>query len=179
VGWHSSEEFFTEVVRLFREDWPVPLEQALGGSLLGHTMGKLLRDEFTNVRILQDARIEINTPVRERPSSVRGAHLDIPSRLFSGLFYMRHPDDHAVGGDLELFRWVDRPAANIDVFQFPSSSVERVLTIPYRDNQLVMFPNGINALHGVSVREPTPHMRRYVFLTAEIATDWLISPTRM
>jgi hypothetical protein len=28
----------------------------------------------------------------------------------------------------------------------------------------------------VSVRQPTPHTRRYVFITAEIEHDWLVSP---
>jgi len=173
---HSSAAFFTEVVQLFRDHWPTPMTQALGGTLLGHPMGMLARDPFAAARILQDARIEINTAVTGSARSSRGAHLDTPNRLFSGLFYMRHPDDDAVGGDLELFRWKRGPVALLDRYELPPDTVECVATIPYRANQLVIFPHGIDALHGVSVRQPTRHTRRYVFVTAEIEQDWLVAP---
>ena len=68
------------------------------------------------------------------------------------------------------------PSATTNEFQLPAESVECVATIPYQPNLLVFFPQGIDAIHGVSVRQPTPHFRRYVFLTAELADDWLISP---
>jgi hypothetical protein len=176
---HSSPAFFAEVVALFGEYWPAAMTRALGGSLLGHPTGMLLRDQFEHARILLDARIEINTAVTGEASSSRGAHLDAPNRLFSALFYMRHPDDDAAGGDLQLFRWKNGPVALIDRFELPADAVECAVTIPYRANQLVIFPHGIDALHGVSVRQPTPHTRRYVFVTAEMESDWLVSPAAM
>jgi hypothetical protein len=54
--------------------------------------------------------------------------------------------------------------------------VEEAVRIPYRANQLVLFPQNIHALHGVSARQPTPHVRRYVFITAELTEDWLKAP---
>ncbi|MFD1627829.1 2OG-Fe(II) oxygenase [Azospirillum griseum] len=181
VDLHSSPAFFEQVVALFQEYWPDALKAALDGSLLGHSMGLLMRDRFENCRILQDARVEINTPIAEAdgPSSSRGPHLDMPNRLFSCLYYLREEDDDAVGGDLELFRWTNGPTANIDKYALPADSVEVVATIPYRANQMVIFPQGINAVHGVSVRQPTPHTRRYVFISAEIADDWLKSPVTL
>ena len=176
VAHHSSPAFFAEVVELFRDHWPAAMTQALGGALLGHSMGLLLRDSHATARILQDARIEINTPVTAGPSSSRGPHLDTPNRLFTCLFYLRHPDDDAVGGDLELFRWKDGPVPDFDAFQFPPDVVERVATVPYRANQLVIFPQGVDALHGVGVRHPTPHTRRYVFISAELEKGWMASP---
>lgn len=176
VGLHASPAFFAEVVALFRDHWPAALRQALGGDLLGHPMGMLMRDTFDTARILQDARVEINTPVTTRPSSSRGAHLDTLNRMFTCLYYLRHPDDDAVGGDLELFRWRSGPVANIDVYALPTDAVEVMATIPYRANQMVIFPQGIDAIHGVGVRQPTPHTRRYVFISAEIAEDWLAVP---
>jgi hypothetical protein len=173
---HTSAAFFAEVVDLFRDHWPAAMTQALGGTLLGHPMGMRVRDPFGSARILQDARIEINTPVTGNARSSRGAHLDTPNRLFSALFYMRHPEDDTVGGDLELFRWKSGPVALLDRYQLPPDAVECVATIPYRANQLVIFPHGIDALHGVSVRQPTRHVRRYVFVTAEIEHNWLVSP---
>jgi hypothetical protein len=178
VTLHSSPAFFAEVVALFRDHWPAALRQSLGGTLLGHPLGLLGRDGYdSGARILLDARIEINTPVIERACSVRGVHLDTPNRLFSGLFYLRHPQDDALGGDLQLFRWKYGPLGEVDRFELPHAAVELVTTIAYRANQLVIFPHCIDALHGVSVREPTPHARRYVFLTAEIEEAWLAAPS--
>jgi hypothetical protein len=181
VTLHSSPAFFEQVVELFQDYWPDALKTALGGSLLGHSMGLLMRDRFEDRRILQDARAEINTPVTQAkgPSSSRGPHLDTPNRLFTCLYYLRAEDDDAIGGDLELFRWKNGPIADIDKYALPADSVEVVATIPYRANQMVIFPQGINAVHGVGIRRPTPHTRRYVFISAEIADDWLKSPVAL
>jgi hypothetical protein len=176
VTLHSSPTFFAEVVALFRDHWPAALKATLGGDLLGHSMGLLMREEFDRARILQDARVEINTPVTAGPSSSRGPHLDTPNRLFTCLYYLRHPDDDAVGGDLELFRWKDGPVADIHRYALPDDAVEVVSVIPYRANQMVIFPQGIDAIHGVGIRHPTPHTRRYVFISAEIEENWLVSP---
>lgn len=174
---HSSPAFFDQVVTLFQDYWPDALKTALGGSLRGHSMGRILQDDFSQCRILQDARVEINTPVTKEASSSRGPHLDTMNRMFTCLYYLRADDDDAIGGDLELFRWKNGPVADIDTYQLPADSVEVVKTIPYRANQMVIFPQGINALHGVGIRHPTPHTRRYVFISAEIADPWLVSPT--
>ncbi|WP_207459239.1 2OG-Fe(II) oxygenase [Azospirillum sp. SYSU D00513] len=176
VAHHASPAFYAEVVALFRDHWPNALREALGGDLMGHPMGLMLRDDFKKARILQDARAEINTPVLDKPSSSRGAHLDMPNRIFSCLYYLRHPDDDAVGGELELFRWKNGPVPNINVYELPPDAVEVVKTIPYRANQMVIFPQSIDAVHGVGIRHSTPHIRRYVFITAEIADSWLVSP---
>lgn len=177
VSRHASPEFYAQVVALFHDFWPPALTEALGGSLLGHSTGWLMRDHFDKRRILQDARIEINTPVTGPPSSSRGPHLDMPNRLYSGLLYLRADDDDSEGGELELFRWRSGPVANTEAYELPADAVEVVARIPYRANQLVMFPQNINAIHGVGIRQPTPHTRRYVFITVEIAEPWLKSPT--
>jgi hypothetical protein len=173
---HSDRAFFDTVAGLFDAHWPAALRQALGGTLEGHTMERLVRFREQAARIVLDARIEINCPVTAGASSPRGAHLDTANRLYSGLFYVRHPEDDSTGGDLQLFRWKDGPVEKIDKFELPAEHVECVVTIPYRPNLLVFFPQGIDAIHGVSVRQPTSHFRRYVFITAELAEDWLISP---
>lgn len=173
---HSDRAFFDRVAALFSAHWPAELRQVLGGTLDGHTMERLVRFRPRLARITLDARVEINCPVVADASSPRGAHLDTANRIYSGLFYMRHPEDDSRGGDLQLFRWKDGPAGDIDAFELPADKVDCVATIPYRPNLLVLFPQTIDALHGVSVRQPTPHFRRYVFLTAELAEGWLTSP---
>jgi hypothetical protein len=172
---HSDRAFFDRIVARFDGHWPMALRQALGSALDGHTMERLVRHRPQAARIALDARIEINCPVTVASSS-RGPHLDTPNRIYSGLFYFRHPEDDSVGGDLQLFRWKDGPVDRIDNYELPPDSVECVTTIPYRPNLLVFFPQGIDALHGVSVRQPTPHFRRYVFITAELGEDWMVSP---
>ena len=163
---HVSDGFLHEVAALFDGHWGVNLPE--------ESPGLLYRDSHRDHRVLADVRIEINTPVVGRPSTPRGAHLDTPNRLYSGLFYLRAEEDDSVGGDLELLRWRSQPSGAPELFELPSAAVECVATIPYRANQFVLFPQSISALHGVGVRHPTPHVRRYVFITAEIEEDWLM-----
>lgn len=176
--YHSSREFYAQVVALFRDYWAPELLEALDGDLMAHETGLLMRDSFSDARILQDARAEINTPVTGPASSSRGAHLDTLNRMFTCLYYLRHPDDDARGGDLELFRWKSEPIVDVDTYELPRDAVEVVATVPYRANQMVIFPQGIDAIHGVGIRHPTPHTRRYVFISAEIEHSWLTSPVR-
>lgn len=176
VALHSSPGFLAEMAALFRDHWQASMLAALGGSLEGHSSGRLSYTRPCPERIRQDARIEINTPVRDRPSTVRGAHLDTPNRLFSCLFYMRAEEDDSQGGDLVMFRWKSGPKDPIDRYELPETEVEPVLTIPYAANQLVVFPQTVHSIHGVAPRHPTPHMRRYVFITAQIEEPWLAVP---
>ncbi|OYQ37188.1 hypothetical protein CHU95_02240 [Niveispirillum lacus] len=178
VRTHTTPAFLAEVEALFDGYWPPALLSTLGGRLSGHMTELLQLGDGSKARIQMDARLEVNTPVLDVPSRSRGPHLDTPNRLYSGLFYLRHPDDDSVGGDLELFRWREGATRRTDVVALPDDAVERVATIPYRPNTLVMFPQGIDALHGVGIRQPTPHVRRYVFITAEITENWLVPPDR-
>ncbi len=173
---HSGPDFLAEVAALFEGYWPPALLAALGGRFTGHRVARLELAAWPGDGIHQDARIEINTPVRDKPSSARGPHLDTPNRLYSGLFYMRAPEDDSSGGDLVLYRWRHGPRGNIAAYELPDGDVEEAARIPYRANQLVLFPQGVDALHGVGLRHPTPHTRRYVFITAELGHDWLSVP---
>lgn len=174
---HSSPEFFAEVATLFEGHWPQALLDALGGGFAGHSIGRLTTLVADGAqRIQQDARIEINTPVRDVPSSSRGPHLDTFNRIFTCLFYLRAPEDDAVGGDLILYRRRNGPAPKLDSYSLPDDAVEEVAVIPYEANRLVIFPQSVHSLHGVGLRHPTPHMRRYVFITAELADNWLAAP---
>lgn len=173
---HTEPAFLAEVAALFAGHWPPALLAALGGRLTGHATERFRLDAGGTARIRMDARLEVNTPILDVASSARGPHLDAPNRLYSGLFYLRHPQDDAIGGDLELFRWRDGPVRGIHAHVLPPEAVERVASVPYRANTLVLFPQGIDAIHGVGLRQPTPHVRRYVFITAELADPWLHAP---
>ena len=45
--------------------------------------------------------------------------------------------------------------------------VEQVMRVPYRRNTLFMFVNGPDSLHGVTVRQPTQHLRLFLNLVGE------------
>ncbi|MDE1149940.1 MAG: 2OG-Fe(II) oxygenase [Azospirillaceae bacterium] len=173
---HSGPDFLAEVAALFDGHWDPAMLAALDGRITGHDTGRRSLTDQGDHRIIQDARMEINTPVRGRPSSSRRAHLDTPNRLFSCLFYLRTPEDDAVGGDLLLYRWRPGATRRADTYELPEEAVEVAATVPYAANRLVIFPQNIDALHGVGIRHPTPHTRRYVFITAELTHDWLVPP---
>ncbi|TKT69902.1 2OG-Fe(II) oxygenase [Aquamicrobium sp. LC103] len=175
---HTAPDFVRTVVALFAGHWDERVASRLKIASEDGTVGLLYRDANAGGRILADARIEINAPVSADASSARGAHLDTPNRLYSGLFYLREEGDDSTGGELELFRWKSRPTEILDVNELPPDSVERVTAIPYRANQLVIFPQSIHALHGVGIRHTTPHIRRYVFITSEFEDDWLTADRR-
>ena len=88
---------------------------------------------------------------------------------------MRDPDDDSIGGDQEICRWRAKPEfknAYIPGHQVTNThidddQVELVNTVQYRANTLVMFVNSPFAVHGVTERQPTPHVRRYINFIAQ------------
>jgi hypothetical protein len=167
---HTSRTFLRQVYALFKGHW-TPAAEAEWARLESATLGLFMRDPDADIQC--DARAELNTPVTNAPSSVRGGHLDTANRLFSGLLYMRPDGDDTPGGDLCLYR----PAAGMDprarknAFAFDSEELVEAARVPYAANRLVMFPNSPAAIHGVTPRPLTPWQRNYVFITAEVGTD--------
>lgn len=172
VETHASVAFFRQVMDLFADHWerlnPGLVEFLAAGA---PRFGLLQRDSFETADVLLDARLEINTPVSRPSGPVRGGHVDTPNRLYSGLFYLRTPDDETEGGDLELLRWKDGIPGPVDRFKIPEDELVPVKTVSYAANRLVLFPNSPHALHGVSPRAVTPHQRSYMFVTAEVEED--------
>ena len=163
-------DFLRRVRALFAGHWTEACEHIWAG-LDEARLGYVMRDG-EDADILVDARLELNTPVKDGPSVVRGAHLDTPNRLFSALYYLRRDGDDTPGGDLGLYRFTGAPPAQgLDRFAFDPEEVEEVARVPYRANTLVIFPNRPTALHGVTARPVTPWQRNYVFITAEVASD--------
>jgi hypothetical protein len=130
-------------------------------------------DRFGRNDVLVEAMISGNTPVTAA-SSVRTTHVDAGNKLFSGLFYMRTPEDRSTGGDLTLSRFAERYRGKDErfaLFKGPyvdDSHVEVVRTVPYAANTLVLFINSLDSLHGVTVRSETPHPRLFVNLVGEV-----------
>lgn len=154
---HATPEFFADVVRVLgdgiRRVYP-----HLAGGLAGMSVGRHGIDSADRVDIRLGASITANTPVRGRPSRLRGAHVDQPNELFNSLLYLRDPGDTSDGGELELYRFTGK--RRFRDTEAADDAVEKVATVPYRSNVLVMFVNSIESLHGVSPRSVTPFPRR-------------------
>jgi hypothetical protein len=129
--------------------------------------GLRFREDCDEADVLLDALISINTPVKGRASAVRRIHVDSPHKLFAGLFYLRGHADDSEGGDLELcrFRGGSRVFRDAEV---ADRDVEVVETVRYERNTLVLYVNGLHALHGVTIRQPTRHTRLFVNLLGEL-----------
>ncbi|MEE4379705.1 MAG: hypothetical protein V2J55_19635 [Candidatus Competibacteraceae bacterium] len=178
VRYHCSAGFFHDVIKMFGEDivkhYPElfpSLEQ-----LLNAEPGIRYINKFPEKTVLLDAQISGNTPVRRR-TSVRPTHVDLGNKLFSGLFYMRQDDDLTQGGDLTISRFkpniverADKLACFEGVY-VRDRHTEIVKTVRYAKNTLVLFLNTLDSLHGVTVRESTPHCRLFLNLIGEVNTE--------
>lgn len=171
IAGNVSQAFLDAVLAAFapairaRYPW---LEERLG-PIGGWRAGVRRRDGFDRADVLLDAQVCLNTPVVAGASAVRGPHVDKPGKLFAGLFYMRPADDtETVGGELEIQRYRN-PGARFDGSQLDPHDVETVRRVPYAANTLVMFLNGIDALHAVTPRQPVGRSRYFVNIVGEIA----------
>lgn len=170
IARHASQEFLNEFLNLFgdhiKKQYP-DFEKRFG------TLGQLKsgvrnQDTFANKDVLVDSQICINTPVTDNPNSVKISHIDDVDKLYAGLFYLRADNDDSIGGDLELYKYIsDKPKIH-GARLVANKYVERTATVPYKKNTLVIFLNSPEALHGVTVRERTPHTRRFMNLVAEM-----------
>ncbi len=144
------------------------LEQRIGKPIDQWRAGLRRRDSFENAEVLLDAQICVNTPVKAAPSSVRGPHVDKPDKLFAGLWYLRPPADaDTQGGDLQVYRW-RAGRSRFDGAELQPRDVEVAATVPYAGNTFVLFVNSLDALHGVTPRQPTPRTRWFMNLVGEV-----------
>jgi hypothetical protein len=168
---HVGQDFLDAVLRALAGDiratYP-DLETRIGRPLEQWRAGVRRRDTFDACEVLLDAQLCINTPVRAASSSVRGPHVDKPNKLFAGLWYLRPPEDtDTVGGELLIYRW-RYGRTRFDGAELEPCDVEVVSTVPYAGNTLVLFLNSLDALHGVTPRQPTPRTRWFLNLVGEV-----------
>lgn len=167
--YHTSNEFYQETISLFGNDirrLHPKLEPRLKKKLPELRTG--VRRLDPDAEAILECQFGINSPVLSAPSSVRGPHVDGPDSLYQFMFYFRREGDRA-GGDLELYRFkkgVD--LAGITPKAVDPGSVERVSTIPYEKNMLIVFLNSNKSLHGVSPRAVTGLTRRYVGILCDL-----------
>ncbi len=153
---HQSQAFLDQFVALFargiRSTYPWFEDEI--GPLDRLRAGVRYRDSFDDVDVLLEAQPAINTPVTGPPTSVRAGHLDNPDKLFVGLYYMRHPDDHSTGGDLELYRYTQSKPI-FDGHEIGARYIEAAEKVSYEANTAILFLNTDRSLHGVTPRTQT------------------------
>jgi len=166
--YHASAAFLSEIISLFgpviRQAHP-HLELRLGRNLDELQTSVRSREPAADVAL--DVQFIYNSPSTV-PAQLAVPHLDRPVALYAGLFYLRVPGDESTGGDLELWRFrtgkrlfdLDRQTVLVDC-------IERMTTIPYQPNTLVLFPHSAESVHAVSERSPSLYPRLHVNLIAE------------
>jgi len=170
IALHTSATFFQEFINLFKESilHLYPNFEKEYGNLNKIEPGLRNVDTFATADVLLDALISINTPVLTKPTSVRQVHIDLPDKLFAGLFYMRDPQDESTGGNLEIYKFKSNSPHGFRNCESADRYVEHVKTIQYERNALVFFLNSLYSLHGVSVRSLTNSPRYFVNLVGEV-----------
>lgn len=170
INYHSSELFYKEVLEAFKG----ALTKEDFNNYYRYQTGIRGIDSHKPNHILLDAQISINTPV-SIDSSVRKAHVDNTNKLFSGLFYLRKPNDDSSGGNLRLCEW-DRSydlkkKINLYKENLDNKHYEIVQEVKYENNVVILFLNSIDALHLVTPRSKTLHPRCFVNLVGEVKDD--------
>ena len=148
INYHNSIKFLDEIVDIFKDY--LKNDQ----NLLNILNIEIKKKNFNaqNKNITFSSTIDYNTSVTSE-NSVRGFHIDKPTKFFSGLFYLREEQDNSSGGDLNIF----------------SIKKAKILkTIKYDKNVLVLFINNKYSYHGVTTRSLTNSLRRFCFLSANI-----------
>lgn len=163
MRYHTSSEFFQDIVRVFgeaiRQKYPF-LERRLGKSLEEASVG--LRGTTVKADFVIDCQFGFNTPVRDKPSTVRGPHVDKPFRLASGLLYFRLPEDTSTGGDLNICKFTSTNKKFIGNYEVSDDNLEVVDVVPYEQNRLIFFLNSDESIHAVTKRSLTDFPRRYI-----------------
>jgi len=171
VEYHTSNEFFLEVVNLFgdsiRHYYP-DLEKRIGN--LNQLETGVRFCEQTDCHPLSlECQVGINTPGTQT-STVIGPHCDSPEELYAALLYFKRPEDQAEGGNLDLYDWKNqRRKLFREKYKIADDSlIKKRLTIPSAANTLVMFINTIDSVHGVTPRSPSSLSRRLVNIIGEV-----------
>lgn len=167
IARHSSADFVRQVFDVF-SDYTVAAHGAarLRTDALGPGLAQAMKvdAEIPLDAIKSRVTVAVNTPVRE-VSRVRGIHTDAKRKAYVGLLYFRTPEDDSTGGDLEVFGW--RDGAKREGWPVVVDEDRAVLaeTVGYKANRFVLFPTTHDALHAVSPRGVTDHVRRLVVIS--------------
>jgi len=164
IDYHTSKEYKDELIRAIepglKKYYPDIVEKYLTSGVVLRRTGKPVN------AIAMEVQFVMNSADTEK---IRTPHLDQGRELFACLFYMKKPEDLSAGGDLIVYK---KTGNN---FQFnsgrlaPEDRIEEVSRIKYQANNLVIFLNTVDSIHGVSRRENAEVFRRYVNIDGHVA----------
>jgi len=164
VEYHCSQSFYDEFINLFGEHIPPNLSWLNNSS----SYTRKVSSPRTPSDVALDCQIGINSPVTQE-SSVKSAHVDNRVELFAGLFYLRQPDDESTGGNLDVYKPKDPSMPIVHKKEIDLGLLEKVDTVEYKANTLVLFLCSRHSIHGVTPRSVTPHSRRLVNVIGELS----------
>ena len=129
IDYHSSKEFFKEVLKLFEHSL-LDNKNINLATLNNLNTGKRFQDTFDEKDCLLDAQISINTPVVKK-SSVRKAHTDNNNKIFSGSGY-----DIACADSISpIVYQLNKDQKTIDEVSFKPSFYEKIYFIYLNNKQ--------------------------------------------
>ncbi len=164
VLYHTSIFFWRELVALFGNDFSRVYPRLTSGWMHKAKVGVRGLDKGCDVYL--DCNIGINTP-NENVSRVRGPHIDNPVELWAAMLYMRAPGDDSTGGDFIIYQ-LDREFRFHGKAEVPDEDVTEFELVPYEANRMVYLMNSLDAVHGVTPRDATPHPRLLVNIIVEL-----------
>ncbi len=181
LNYHNSEKYYEEFVSIFKDE----LNKSYP-NLINSTRSLIKKKQIfslTSVKFKKEncmkfnSTYSYNTPVKSS-SSVRGPHIDHFDKINFGLYYLRLDDDKSEGGDLILYKWKSGYSnfrkKNIiftEKWDNMFDHVEEVKTLKYKKNTFILALNSIDALHGVSPREKTEHIRQFCYFSIAFNKD--------
>lgn len=168
VAFHTSSDFFSEFLNVFSEG----IKRYYPERNLNTSTGVRFKDEKADMWL--DCQPGMNSPVTQK-TTVKGPHLDHQNELYGGLLYFRHPEDNSSGGELIVHKKLTKNPSFYGARLIKEQKVKEVAKVPYGRNNLVLFLNTIDSVHGVAPREVTPLTRRLVNFIGEVDADPLFS----
>ena len=167
LEYHSSFEFYKNIISIFDDQIKKTKNQNLLDLLSKQDLKSgSSKKEFKEkkIEVWHDIGININTKVSENKHSVRTPHLDNPTKIYGGLFYMKNPKDKCEGGNLELYKFKNKKKYMGN--SVPSRFIQKISKVNYKENNLVIFLNSANSIHGVTSRTATEFSRRFLYFHA-------------
>ncbi|MEM8999136.1 MAG: hypothetical protein AAGB24_02645 [Bacteroidota bacterium] len=181
VNYHCSPLFLKEFLTAFKpsiQEYYPEAKKWINESHLN--TGIQFQDDIENKDVVLNCMACINSIPKDRVKSVRSAHIDLPDKLYTGLFYLKDPNDDGEGGDLNLYSFKKgldhsyRSRKENDLLgmgEIPLELLHLEKTIRYSSNMFVIFLNTPHSIHGVTPRKNAAHSRRFFCVTAKFNHD--------
>jgi len=164
IDFHTSKKYKTQVIQALlpgmRKYYPEITDKYLDIDVSLRHGGKARTTAAMEVQFV------MNSADSEK---IRTPHLDQAKELFACLFYMKKPEDTSTGGDLVIYKKLEKDMKFHLGRVAPTAKIQEVARIPYKANTLVIFLNSSDSVHGVSPRINAEVFRRYVNVDCHIA----------